>query len=368
MTETTGAAVRSRLGRLLAALNGPNTYGRSRAFWVAFAVAVVGVFVYPSTVGSYGAGEASLYLLYGFLALSLCFMWGYCGVLSFGQVAFFGVAGYSFGVLTINLGAGATVPALVASVVVAALAALLVGYFMFYGGVRDVYVAIVTLVITLVLHTFMAQTAGSEWSIGSARLGGFNGMPGIPNIAIGGTSLSGYSMYYFVAALLLVTYLVLRALVNSRYGRIMVAIREDEDRAEMLGYNTKLAKLVVFTFGGVLAGLGGVLYTSWGNYVDPSVFSLSFAAYPIVWVSVGGRDSLLGAIVATAGIESFSQSLAATGSQWALVIIGALLLFVILYMPQGLVPQVDKYTKIVLRRVKKRRAGDDKEVTAVDSD
>jgi branched-chain amino acid transport system permease protein len=359
----------SRLKSAFSALNGPNTYGNSRAFWVAFALALIGMFAYPLLTGSYRAGQSAQYLLYGFLALSLCFIWGYCGVLSFGQVAFFGLAGYTFGVVTLNFGASSTVPAMGASVLVATVVALALGYFMFYGGVRDVYVTIITLAFTLVLFTFMAQTAGSEWAIGDALLGGFNGMPGIPNITVGETALTGETFYYLVAALLLVTYLGLRVLVNSRYGRVMVAVREDEDRAEMLGYNTSLVKLLVFTFGGTLAGLGGALFASWGNYVDPSVFELSFAALPVVWVSVGGRESLIGAIAATFGIERLSQYLAATGSEWALVIIGGLLLFVIMFMPKGVVPKLDSYTRLALARVKeKRRSDSDKEVSAVDSD
>ena len=359
----------SRAKAVFGALNGPNTYGNSRAFWVAFAVALVGVFLYPLVTGSYRAGQSAQFLLYGFLALSLCFIWGYCGVLSFGQVAFFGLAGYTFGVVTLNFGASSTLPAIGASVVVATVVALALGYFMFYGGVRDVYVTIITLAFTLVLFTFMAQTAGSEWTIGEAALGGFNGMPGIPNITVGETSLTGESFYYLVAGLLLVTYLGLRVLVNSRYGRIMVAVREDEDRAEMLGYNTNLVKLVVFTFGGTLAGVGGALFASWGNYVDPSVFELSFAALPVVWVSVGGRESLVGAIAATFAIERLSQYLAATGSEWALVIIGALLLFVILFMPSGVVPKLDDGARFALSWVKKKRgAASEREVSHVDGD
>jgi len=364
--------VTSAIGRVksfLGAVNGSNTYGNSRAFWVAFAVGLVGVFAYPLLTGSYKAGQASLYLLYGFLALSLCFIWGYCGILSFGQVAFFGAAGYTFGVITLNFGAGATLPAALASVFVATVLAGALGYFMFYGGIRDVYVAIVTLAVTLVLFTFMAQTAGREWAIGDAQLGGFNGMPGIPDITLGGVGFRGQSLYYLTAVLVLLTYLGMRILVNSKYGRIMVAVREDEDRAEMLGYNTKFVKLTVFTFGGTLAGLGGVMYTSWGNYVDPSVFGIEFAALPIVWVSVGGRESLLGAIGATFAIERVSQYLAATGSEWALVIIGALLLFVIMYMPSGILPQLDRYVRVVLAWIRKKRGSpSEMEVNPVDSD
>jgi branched-chain amino acid transport system permease protein len=219
--------------------------------------------------------------------------------------------------------------------------AAVLGYFMFYGGVRNVYVTIITLVSTLVLHTFMAQTAGDEWTIGEAALGGFNGMPTIPNLALGvgpaAVTFDSIGFYYLVLALLVVTYLGLRALVNSDYGRVMVAVREDEDRTEMFGYDVRRVKLSVFTIGGALAGLSGVLYASWGNYVSPQVFELAFASLPVIWVSVGGRKTLLGAVVATVGIEFVRNSL---GGEWAFVAVGTLLLVFILGLPGGLVPWV----------------------------
>jgi branched-chain amino acid transport system permease protein len=112
----------------------------------------------------------------------------------------------------------------------------------------------------------------------------------------------------------------------------------------MLGYDVRRVKLAVFTLGGALAGLSGVLYASWGNYIDPSVYSLAFATLPVVWVTVGGRESLLGAVVATVVIEWFRQQLAITGSAWATVVVGTLLLVVVLALPEGIVPFVHRKT------------------------
>lgn len=331
-------------GGLRARFEGPNTLGNSRQFWLGFVVAVLALAAYPLVVSSYQASRFSLFLVYALLGLSLAVVWGYAGVLSFGQVIFFGIAGYTFGVVSVNLATplGITAAFLV-GIAGGALVAAVLGYFMFYGGVRDVYVTIITLVATLVLQTFMAQTAGDAWTVGEAALGGFNGMPTIPNLAfgVGGAAITfdSVSFYYLVLALLVAVYLGLRALVNSDYGRVMVAVREDEARTRMFGYDVRRVKLVVFTLGGALAGLSGVLYASWGNYMSPQVFQLAFASLPVIWVGVGGRKTLLGAVLATIGIEFFRNSL---GGEWAFVAVGALLLVFILGLPGGIVPWVHR--------------------------
>ncbi|GGO00667.1 branched-chain amino acid ABC transporter permease [Haloarcula pellucida] len=348
-TETSGAGPADAgdsgaLAGLRSRFEGPNTVGNSRGFWVGFLVAVLALAAYPFVVGSYQASRFSLFLVYAFLGLSLSVVWGYAGVLSFGQVVFFGVAGYTFGVVSVNFATPAGITgAFLVGVFGGALMAFVLGYFMIYGGVRNVYVTIITLVSTLVLHTFMAQTAGDEWTIGEAALGGFNGMPTIPNLAfgVGGASITFSSMtfYYLVLGLLVATYLGLRALVNSDYGRVMVAVREDEDRTRMFGYDVERVKLAVFTLGGALAGLSGVLYAAWGNYMSPGVFELTFASLPVIWVSVGGRKTLLGAVTATVGIEFLRNSL---GGELAFVIVGVLLLVFILGLPGGIVPWVHR--------------------------
>jgi urea ABC transporter permease protein UrtC len=342
--------------------HGPNTIGNSWQFWAGFALAVAALFAYPVLAGGYQASRFALFLVYAFLGLSLSVVWGYAGILSFGQVAFFGVAGYTFGVVALNFNSPVgIVGAFAVAVVAGAALSFVLGYFMFYGGVRDVYVTIITLVVTLVLETFMSQTAGDAWTIGEAPLGGFNGMPGIPELTVGfGESAvvlaSGDGTFFrFALALLVVTYLGLRALVNSDYGRVMVAVREDEDRTRMFGYDVERVKLAVFTFGGALAGLAGVLYAAWGNYISPGVYALTFASLPVIWVSVGGRKSLLGALVGSVAIAYVSNSLV---GQWAFIIVGALLLVVVLFLPRGFVPAARDTVLFAWRTVRRYRSGE----------
>jgi branched-chain amino acid transport system permease protein len=253
------------------------------------------------------------------------------------------LAGYTYGVISINFGDayGLTWVALIVALLMPVLLALVLGYFMFYGGIREVFVGIVTLSITLVFETFMAQTAGSEWAIGDARLNGFNGMSGMPPLTInGGESnlvFDGTPFFWFVLALVIASYLGLRLLVNSRIGRVFVAIRGNPDRVEMLGYNVRKFQLAAFTIGGGLAGVSGALYTLWGSYITPSSMGLNAAALPIIWVAAGGRKDLTAVLVATVALTWVSQQLAVYGNQYALILMGFLLLCVVLGAPEGFV-------------------------------
>ncbi|MCU4802100.1 urea ABC transporter permease [Halobacteria archaeon HArc-gm2] len=326
---------------VLGRFEGPNTVGSGTRFWAALAVTVVALLAYPSVVGPFAAGQLTRYLVSAFLALSLAFVWGYAGILSFGQNAFYGLSGYAFAVVVGNLASplGTTVGVGVA-ILFGALSALVLGYFMFYGGVRDVYVTITTLVVTIVLNTY-GKTA-SQVFVGSVNLGGDTGV-GIGEITLGAGpatyTLVQPATYYVIVAVLLATYLGLRALVNSDFGRVMVAIREDEDRAEMLGYDVKFRKLVVFTIGGGIAGLGGVTYMAWGYSITPEVvFSAAAAAYPVVWVSVGGRKTLSGPIVAAVAIEWLRTTASVQFPEFAKIGVGVLMIASILLLPDGVVP------------------------------
>jgi urea ABC transporter permease protein UrtC len=358
-TEVEASTAGGPVSRVRNALEGPNTLGNSRTFWLTFVAFVAVLLVYPMLRSTYYVNNTAYLLVSAFLGLSLCLVWGYAGIFSFGQVAFYGIAGYAFGVVSINItGPLGTVAGLAVAVFVAAAFAFLIGYFMFYGGVSDVYVAIITLAVTLVLNTFMGQTAGEEWAIGAARLGGFNGMTEIPVLALGvgdaAIEIADVAFYYFVVGTLLVTYLGLRVLVNSDLGYVMVGIRENEERTELFGYDTRRVKLGTFTLGGALAGFGGVVYASWGNYIDPSVFGLAFAALPIIWVATGGRKWLSGAIIGTFVVSFISQKLSVFGGQFSQVILGALLLVVILGLPEGFVPQIHARLPWLLDRLPNR--------------
>ena len=111
------------------------------------------------------------------------------------------------------------------------------------------------------------------------------------------------------------TYFGLRLLLASRFGRIIVGIRENERRAELLGYDPRAYKLATFTIGGALAGFAGCLFANWGNFVSPTIFGLAQSAQIIIWVIVGGRGTLIGPIVGCIGIQWLSTALGANQPQ-----------------------------------------------------
>ncbi|PSO18296.1 branched-chain amino acid ABC transporter permease [Bradyrhizobium sp. MOS003] len=325
-------------------LEGPQTVGRGPVFWGLFAIVLAVGIAYPLFSDGYTVGNTVYFFVWVFIALSLCLIWGYGGSLSFGQTAFFGIAGYGYGVLTLNFGSayGFTLIAFVAAIVIAALFAVLLGYFMFFGRIAGVFLGIVTLAVTLMLERFMAQTAGPEWHIGSARLNGFNGMSAMPPLTIPWPGepivlFADVGLYYFVLGLLVFVYLALRILMNSSFGNVIVAIRENPERAEMLGYDIRKYQLITFVIGAALAGISGVLYTAWGQYITPSSMGMTAAALPLIWVAVGGRSDLTSTVVGTLVVLAAFQALTIYGSQYALVFMGVLLVLTVLIAPNGLV-------------------------------
>jgi branched-chain amino acid transport system permease protein len=292
-------------------------------------------------------------------------------MLSFGQTLFFGISGYGYGVLATNLGGGAgtTFVALALSLALAACAAAVVGYFMIWGRVGGVFFGIVTLSATLVLSFFLGQTAGPEWRIGIARLNGFNGMKDMPSLNMpwfGGESLlfEGVPLYYLVVFLVLLVYLGLRILLNSRFGNVVVAIREDSQRAELLGYDVRKYQLATFVVGSVLAGLSGVLYTSWGQFITPASIGLPAAAMPIVWVAFSGRGDITATLGGSIAVLWGFQALTVHSQQAALLLMGAMLLCTVMVAPQGFAIGV---TQLVRRLFsgRVRRSGEAKDLHEV---
>lgn len=346
-----------RLKHALSLLEGPQTRGRGPWFWGVALLVVAATAIYPAFVDGYDVGNTAYFFNYTFMALGLCLIWGYGGALSFGQTAFFGLSGYAYGIVTLNFGAayGMTVAALLVSLVVSALFAAVLGYFLFFGRIGGVFLGIVTLSVTLVFERFLAQTAGPEWHVGIARLNGYNGMNGMPPLTLpwfGGDIVlfPDVALYYITLGLLVLVYLGLRILVNSRFGNVLVAIRENPERAEMLGYDVRKYQLGAFVIGAVLAGLSGTLYTAWGQYITPSSMSITAAALPIVWVAVGGRGDLTATLIGTMVVLVGFQTLTVYGSQYALVVMGALLVLTVLLAPHGLILGIVDLPRRLFRR------------------
>jgi urea transport system permease protein len=235
------------------------------------------------------------------------------------------------------------------------------GYLMIWGRVGGVFFGIVTLAATLVLAFFLGQTAGPEWHIGDARLNGFNGMKGMDALNVpwfDGETLwfEGSKLYWLVLGLVVIVYLGLRWLLNARFGNVIVAIREDPQRAELLGYDVRKYQLATFVIGSTLAGASGVLYTSWGQFITPSSIGLPAAAMPIVWVAFSGRGDITATLAGTFLTLVAFQAITVHSQQAALILMGAMLLGTVLIAPQGFVIGLARAAGRLLRRG--RRADD----------
>jgi ABC-type branched-subunit amino acid transport system permease subunit len=302
---------------------------------VAFVIFFLFLLVYPITTDEFSLLNTAYFMAITLIPLSLAMIWGKAGILSFGQTAFFGIGGYLYGIYTLNvLGSGATWIGILVGVLGGGIVAAVLGWFMFYGGINDVFVGLTTLALTLVLQTFMAQTAGDEWMIGEARLNGYNGMY-VPQISVGDMPLFGRPLYYLYFVFLIGIYLLLRWLAASRWGYGLLALQENRPRTETFGYNVRLMQVQVFGLAGCIAALSGVLYASWGSYIDPSSMGLTAAITPVIYVAIGGRRSLTAAMISSMILMKLSQSLASTAPEYALVIFGLLALLAVLFVPEG---------------------------------
>ena len=327
------------MNKILELLNGPQDVGRSKPFWVIFLIVCIWFFIFPILFGSFAAYDNSYFLINIPLALGVSLLWGYGGILSFGQVAFFGIAGYVYGIIAGNLVGvyWGTLFASVAALLVASVVAAIFGYFIFYGRVQNWILPIMTLVFTLVVERFLAQTAGYQWKIGNVLLGGYNGMTGIPPLEIGNILFVESAFYYLTLILVLISFLGLRILVNSHSGIVLVSIREDSIRTETLGYDVRKFQLKIFVLSAFLSAISGLLYAQWGNYINPSSMGILQASLPIIWVAVGGRNSLLSVMISTYVLNLLGYQLAAQGSQYSFIILGTLLVVGMLFFPKGVI-------------------------------
>ncbi|HEX2441146.1 MAG TPA: branched-chain amino acid ABC transporter permease [Methylomirabilota bacterium] len=302
----------------------------------------------PLVVDQFELLQLTVFASMCILALSLGVVWGYGGILCFGQSAFFGLGGYTYAVTAVNRGESTLAIGL--GIVVPALFAALLGYFMFYGRLSDVYLGVITLSVTLIFFNLVNSTAGDAYRIGSARLNGFNGMPSLPTFNVPGDPgrlLDPTETFYLVMALLLIVYGGLHLLLASHFGRVVVAVRENETRCELLGYDVRQVKLSIFTIGGGIAGLAGCLFANWGAFVSPTMFSLSMTSQIIIWVIVGGLGTLVGPIIGCLIMQYLATALGTQQLANTNLIFGVIFLAFVLLVPRGIVPS--------LRRLRGRR-------------
>ncbi|AZH24205.1 branched-chain amino acid ABC transporter permease [Haloplanus aerogenes] len=311
-------------------------YQASMSEKVLLGATVVGLFL-PVVLQPYLAFLAAQYYLFSLMALSLGLLWGYVGILSFGQAAFFGLGAYvmawSFKYTFVPGLNPAYVALVLAPLVTGAIAAIL-GWFLFYSDVKDVYFVIITLALSVILE----QLAVSVSSI----FGGFNGIY-LPRMAVSIPGVFSYQLandrvfYYVAFAALVGGYALCRRIVRSDFGETLLAIKENEERTKSLGYNTARYKTQVFTVSGALAGIAGALYATLSQFVSPPLTGFVLSTEVVIWVAVGGRNLLLGAITGGLLVNAASTGLSSALADRYILILGLIFIAVVVTFKKGVV-------------------------------
>lgn len=272
--------------------------------------------------------------IFAVLALSLNLLLGYTGQLSLGHAAFFGIGAYATGLLTVKLEWSPWI-GLLAAVVLPGAAGYVIGRLAL--KLRGAYFVLLTIsfagCVSLVSVNWMDLTNGPL------------GLPGVPPLEIALPGLPAFSLrtkpafYYVVLAAVALSYLVCRALIRSRVGRALVALRENETLAASVGIDGTHYLVLAAVVSAAMAGFGGGLYAHYTRFVSPEVFLFTYTVTMVIMVVAGGKGTLAGPIVGAVLFTVLPEALrAATSWQWQMLLYGVLLVGVLFFMPEGIVP------------------------------
>lgn len=305
------------------------------------------------------------YLCYALLALALDLVWGYCGILSLGHGAFFALGGYAMGMYLMRqigdrgvygnpelpdfmvflnwqelpwywYGFDSFAFAALMVMVVPGLLAFVFGWLAFRSRVTGVYLSIITQAMTYALmQAFFMNDFG---------FGGNNGLTDFKDLL--GFDLASpqttVTLFLISALILVLAYLICRFITESKFGRVMVAIRDAESRARFIGYRVEHYKLLVFVFSAVLAGIAGALFVPQVGIINPGEFSPIKSIEIVIWVALGGRGTLYGAIIGAILVSYGKTYFTGAFPDFWLFMLGGLFVLITMYLPRGIVGFADR--------------------------
>ncbi|QDL96006.1 branched-chain amino acid ABC transporter permease [Rhodopseudomonas palustris] len=313
---------------------------RRRAVLPIIEIAMLALFLLlPLVLQDYLTVFMTRVLILCLFALSFDLVWGYAGIMSFGQAVFFGGAGYGVALLGRDLGISSMLLVVPAGVLIGFALALLIGGFLLLGRNPSS-------VIFVSLGTLTASYAFDRLARGWYYLGGQNGIPSIPQMTIGSYDLGEGAVFYYLAlAILIAVYAVCRYLVRSQFGLALAGLRENEQRISFFGYKVQHLKAIIFSLGGAIAGLAGSLYAFHEGFVWPNMLGVVMSTQVVLYVLFGGSGTLIGAVIGTVVIEIVSFWLSNSYQDIWPIILGALMLLVILFRPAGLISLIVSHSE-----------------------
>jgi branched-chain amino acid transport system permease protein len=305
-----------------------------RAPAAALAAGLIAALAGPAVLDKYAETILTQAFAFAAVAVTVDVLWGYTGILSWGQSAFFGIGAYSVGLFFSHVDDGPLASAEAVILAVAGAAALggLVAWLSFAGRVTGFYVAVVTLALPVAIVQLILS--GGTFTGSSSGLSGYP----TPDLDLG--------QWYQVTALFLLAVLAAAfVVVRSDVGRILIAIRESEERCRYLGINTPALKIVLFAACGAVAALAGTLYAASADVVATQLADFVLGTQMVIWVALGGRGTLIGGVAGAIAINAISAVLGGNLPYLWLLIIGLVFVIVVVYMPQGFLPALAGLTR-----------------------
>ncbi|NEP38663.1 MAG: urea ABC transporter permease subunit UrtC [Okeania sp. SIO2H7] len=330
-------------------------------------ITLIFAIIMPLTLPGFRLKLLGRFLSLAIVALGIDLIWGYTGLLSLGHGIFFALGGYALAMhLKLQLPEGElpefftlygveklplfwqpfhSFPlTILAIIIVPAMIAAIIGYLVFKNRIKGVYFSILTQAALLVFFNFFN---------GQQKL--INGTNGLKTDTekffgiLAGSDQAQLIFYEVTIISLIATYLICRWLTSGRFGRLLIAIRDDETRVRFSGYNPTEFKVLVFAISGAIAGISGALYTVQSGIVTPSYMEVAFSIEMVIWVAVGGRGTLVGAIIGTLLVNFGRTFLSEQFPQIWLFFQGALFLLVVTILPNGIVGWWQEYAWLKLR-------------------
>lgn len=335
MSDNMNPVARPRRGGVIATLGDRDT----RQILIGGAVSCVILAAAPLVLDTYTVNILIRALFLAALALTVDILWGYMGILTFGQSAFFGIGAYACGLIFSHAGFGAgwVIVAVVIGIIASMTVAALVGSLAFYHGASPLYGSIVTMALPIILTQLIYS--------GGNFTGSSSGLSGFP------TYYWDLQTWFWLAGSFLIVVTVLAMLlVRSDWGRTLVAIRENEIRCAYLGIPVPKIKILVMTVLGGVGAVAGSGYAMFSNVVAPELVGFLLGTELLIWVALGGRGTVIGPVLAAIAIEVTSSYLSGSLPFYWKLLVGIAFVVVIVALPAGVLPVITKTWRRVLIR------------------
>ncbi len=329
-----------REGKSLPAAKAKGIHRRVVVYLLVIAAAALLVAIGPYVLDRYTQNILVRSFLYAVAVLSVDVLWGYTGILTFGQSAFFGIGAYAAGLMFthVGFGPGEALAALVLGIAVALAVAWLAGWISFWHRATPLYVAVITLVLPIIVVQLLYS--GGKVTGSSSGLVGFMFF------------FWSVAQWFWIAGGLTIAFTAVTWLfVNSDFGAVLRAIRENEDRCRYLGIDATRIKISLLMAGAAVAAIAGYFYAGFTVVVAPEIAGFVFGTELVIYTALGGRGTLLGPVIGTIVIDLSSAYLSGNLPFVWKLIIGSIFVAVIVVLPQGIAPIIAKGCRFVVARV-----------------